>query len=165
MKKFEGLNPLYKSIRRGIMDLAVVENVDWFNGYEAVQLHEVGCFVEFPDEINFEEISKSDTRADLRVRVHIYTKVLRDVDGYIPQAEGEAHDTLALLVRDQLRNKALAVADGDFYALNFDEDDFYVFDETPEQLCKRLRFAGWRHWHYYKGYMITWVDYMTKVEG
>jgi len=165
MKNFEGLSPIFKSVRRGIMDLAGVEDVDWFNGYEAVQLHEQGCFVEFPDEILFEPVTKSLTRANLRVRVHVYNKVIRDVDGYIAQPESEQHDTLALLVRDQLRNKTLAVADGDFYALNFDDSDFYVFDKPAEQLTRRLMFGGWRHWHYYQGYMITWIDFVTQVHG
>ncbi len=165
MKKFEGLSPIYKAIRRGIQELAGIDEVDWFNSYDDMQLHDQGCFVEFPEDVVFEDVSKNLSRASLRIRLHVYTKVLRDADGYIALPATEAHDQLALTVRNEIKHKMLLVADGDFFTGHFDDADFYVEDEAPEQLTERLKFAVWRHYHHYKGFMITWLEFTTRVEG
>ncbi|MBS4057769.1 MAG: hypothetical protein KGZ82_10675 [Bacteroidales bacterium] len=165
MKKFEGLSPLYKALKRGIYDLTGVEDVNWFHGYENIVLREQGIFIDFPDEILFEKITKSMKRAPVRIRLHVYTKVIRDVDGYVPHEQAEAHDTFALMVRDQLDNKGLFEAEGDFYAADFDNEDFFISNPQAQQLCRALSFTGWRYYHYFEGQMVTFVEFTTEVEA
>lgn len=164
MRKFTGLSPLFKAVKAGVKRVTGLENIDWYNAqFDGTQLYEQGAFVEFPEEITFNRIDKKSDRASIRLRIHVYTKYLGEVDGYVPQQASEDHDALALAVRDALDWKALFEKQGDFYVADFHDPDFQT---NPEgQLTKVLRFAAWRHWHRYQGHLITWVDFTTTIEA
>ena len=89
--------------------------------------------------LNFAPVSKEMRRAPVKVRLHVYSKSLQTHDG-ITDAQVTAHETLA----DQCRT----LIDG----------------HTPaDGSCSRLTFAGWQHWHRYQGWMVTFVEFDTRV--
>jgi hypothetical protein len=165
MKKFEGLSPLYKALKKGLSELDGVDAVEWFHGYENIVIKEQGIFIEFPEGIDFVPISKSLRRAPVKLRLHTYTKVVQDVDGYIAQPIAEAHDAYAVAIKNYLDNKVLVEADGDFFVGDFDDPDFFTQLPNPETLTKHLHFSGWKHFHSYQGMMITWVDFTTFMDA
>jgi hypothetical protein len=113
--------------------------VEWYNvQYEGTMINDDGFFVQFPELLNFQGQSKELRRAPVKIRVHCYSKALQTHDG-ITDDSVEAHEVLAL--------KAKALLDG----------------HTPTNgSCSRLSFAGWQHWHRWKGWMVTFIDFEAK---
>lgn len=114
---------------------------EWFNmQYEGTMVNDKGFFVAFPDELPFTAASKQMRRAPVKIRLHIYSKALQTHDG-ISDQQVQDHEAIA--------TKALELLDG----------------FTPENgACKRLTFNGWRHWHRWKGWMVTFVEFEAKIE-
>lgn len=132
------LNPIYKPIKAELNTIDDCMDVQWFNmQYEGQMPYERGYFIEFPDQLDFEQISKDAQRSDLRVRIHAYTKVAGDTDG-IPDSAVDEHETFALAAKDKLKG-------------------FKPTDKTT-----LLRFRGWKHHHKWKGWMVTFVDFTCK---
>ncbi len=116
---------------------------EWYNvQYEETMINDAGFFFEFPDELKFENVSKEMRRAPIKIRLHVYSKALRTTDG-IPDAAVVAHEALAL--------QALALLDG-----------FTPATDDGKTLTSRLLFTGWRHWHRWRGWMVTFVEFEAK---
>lgn len=131
------LYDIYQAIKTKLSSLGLPH--EWYNvQYEETIISDKGLFVEFPDPLVFDDISKDGTRATVRVRVHIYSKALRTTDG-IPDAAVAGHETTALAVKDLLQN----------------------WDSAIDGLT-RLRFRQWQHWHRYRGWMVTFVEFECK---
>lgn len=130
------LDPIYESISERLASLELP--VEWYNvQYEESMIHDAGFFVEFPDRIPIDELSKDAMRAPVKIRLHTYSKALRTNDG-IPAETIQDHEKKAKDARDLLRNWA------------------------PEG-CKKLNWTGWQHWHRWKGWMVTFVEFETKM--
>ncbi len=113
--------------------------VEWYNvQYEGTMIHENGFFVEFPEKLGFEQISKEDRRAPVKIRLHAYSKALQTQDG-ISDAQTLAHEAIAMQAKNLL--DGFAPANG---------------------ACKRLTLTGWQHWHRWKGWMVTFVEFEAK---
>ena len=116
-------------------------NCEWFNmQYDGTMVHDSGFFVAFPDRIPFDRISKQARRTSVLIRLHHYSKAMQTHDG-LSDATVEEHEDVAL--------KAKALLDG----------------FTPANgACKRLEFVGWQHWHKWKGWMVTFIEFEAKKE-
>jgi len=143
------LNDIYQAIKAQLNDptddldgnarTGTDKTVEWYNvQYEGVMIHDDGFFIEFLNKLDFEGVSKELRRAPVKIRLHCYSKALQTHDG-ITDASVEAHETLAL--------KAKALLDG----------------HTPANgSCSRVTFSGWQHWHRWKGWMVTFIDFEAK---
>lgn len=137
------LNPIYKSIKGRIQTPdepaeAIALPVEWYNvQYEETMINDEGFFVEFPEKLNIDAISKDARRTDLTVRVHVYSKALRTSDG-IADTVVESHESTANALKELLEGF------------------------TPEGCSKPLKLSGWQHWHRWKGWMVTFVEFSTK---
>lgn len=138
------LNDIYKNIKGQLSTISTSENCQWYN----VQYEEsgwpfsVGFFVEFLEPLQFDDISKMKRRSTVKIRVHVYTQsILKKADG-ISDQEVENHEAVALQVSDIL--------------------DGHIPTLKDEELCTKLIFRGWQHWHRYRGWMINFVDFECK---
>lgn len=143
------LYPIYQVLKQHLNDPSAdgLEGIDlpneWFNmQYDGTMIHDEGFFIEFPNELNFESVSTQMRRAPLRIRLHHYTKIVTTHDG-IPDS--------AVLDHEVIGHKAKKLLDG-----------FTPLDENGNKLCERLQFAVWRHWHRWKGRMVTYVEFESK---
>jgi hypothetical protein len=131
------LYDIYSAIKTQLASLGLP--TEWYNmQYEEVMINEQGIFIEFPEQLAFGDDSKELRRAPVRIRVHVYSKALRTQDG-IGDSVAEAHEDLAL---------------GAMGLLNH----FLPGDGS----CSRLKFTGWQHWHRWKGWMVTFVEFEAK---
>jgi len=146
MANFTGLSPIKKSIATLLASVTAIKSVEWYNAqYEDGSLiDEVGAFVEFPDDIDFERASKEQRDADLRIRLHVYHKLLADVDNHISDAETDEHEAVALA--------ALNLLDG-----------ARLLGANDVALTKPLRFVKYRHWHRYRSWLVTWIEFDCKL--
>ncbi|RKE02320.1 hypothetical protein [Marinifilum flexuosum] len=138
------LNNIYKDIKGQLNTISAGEDCQWYNVQyeEAGWPFRVGFFIEFPDKLQFDDISKMKRRAPVRIRVHVYTQnILKNGEG-IPDAEVDAHEAVASEVQDML--------------------DQHIPQREGENLTDKLILRGWQHWHRYKGWMITMLDFECK---
>lgn len=133
------LYPIYTAVKDRLNILA--QHTEWYNvQYEGTILRQTGLFIEFPDELKFDPESKSMRRTPVKIRVHYYSKAMQTQDG-ISDSVVLDHETIAREVMDLL-------------------DGF-----TPTNgSCKRMMFMGWKHWHRWKGWMVTFIDFTAKKE-
>lgn len=143
------LYPIYQVLKQHLNDPGEegLEGIDlpneWFNmQYDGTMIHESGFFVEFPNELDFESVSTQMRRAPLRIRLHLYSKAMATHDGI-------ADDTV--LDHEAIAHRAKKLLDG-----------FTPLDKDGNKLCERLLFVGWRHWHRWKGWMVTYVEFESK---
>lgn len=131
------LYPIYSFIKTKLASLNLAQ--EWYNvQYEETIINESGLFVEFPEPLKFDAASKDMRRSPVKIRIHIYSKAIRTTDG-IPDALVQDHESLAIQVQNLL-------------------DGF-----TPaNNSCGRLTFNGWQHWHRWKGWMVTFVEFEAK---
>lgn len=131
------LNEIYTAIKDQASGLEL--NTQVYNSqYEGVMTHDNGLFVEFPEELKFDPASKDMRRAPVKIRVHYYSKAMATNDG-IPDSSFINHEAIAETVENLL--------DG----------------WTPaNNSCKRLTFTGWRHWHRWRGWMVTFIEFDAK---
>ena len=131
------LNDIFKPLKDKIKVLTGIEDVQWFNmQYEALGwVYSAGCFIEFPNPLDFGPMSKQARRTPVRIRIHCYTKVVNTHDG-VTDSDVVTHEALAVACRDELQGF------------------------NPGSLLQRpLQFVGWQHWHKWKGWMVTFVDF------
>jgi hypothetical protein len=137
---------IYTAIKAQIdaVDTAnTIKGVEWYNAqYEGTIANTPRVFIEFPDPLNFEQLSKDARRSELLVRLHVVTQAMAATDGAVPDTQAQAHETTALLV--------LGAIDG-FTPL-----------KTGAKLTTRLELTGWQHFHKHKGWMVTFVEFGCK---
>lgn len=129
---------IYSSIKTKVAPLNLPQ--EWYNvQYEETMINNNGLFVEFPEKLLFNAVSKDMRRSPIKIRMHIYSKVVRTSDG-IPDEVVQAHEALASQIQ--------TLMDG----------------WTPlGTKVNRLEFTGWQHWHRYKGWMVTFVEFDAKI--
>ena len=133
------LYEIYAAIKTQLNGVATNENTQWFNmQYDGVMHYANGCFIEFPDALQFDDISKSTKQAPLKIRVHVYSKVISTHDG-VEDTSAQAHETFAEAVKTAL--------------------DKFTPESEGSALSTLMHFRGWQHWHKWKGWMVTYVDF------
>lgn len=119
---------------------STIKGVEWYNvQYESTIPNTPRVFVEFPDRLNFDQLSKDARRADMTVRLHVVSQAMAATDGTVPDSQAQAHETTALLVKEAVEN--------------------FTPEKTGAKLTTRLQLTGWQHFHKHKGWMVTFVEF------
>lgn len=139
------LNDIYTAIKTQLAAIAAAENTQWFNmQYENKGWpYRAGFFIEFPEQLNFDFVSNAARQAPLKVRVHVYAQQVQTHDG-LPDSEVSAHETMALAVKTALER--------------------FIPEKDGAKLAKPFLFSGWRHWHRLNGWMVTYVEFDSKLQ-
>lgn len=140
------LFPLYQSIKSRLQLFVVdLKDIQWYNVQYAGVIHaECLAFIEFPEELQLEEISKNTTRSDVSVRIHILSRAIPDADNTIPDPQIITHDSLVQLIATTLR--------------------FYIpLNEAGQPLATKLFQRRYKIVHDYKGWLVTHLTFTTKV--
>lgn len=139
------LHDIYNAIKTQLTGVAAAENTQWFNmQYENKGWpYRTGFFIEFPEQVNFEFVSNAARQAPLKVRVHVYAQQVQTHDG-LPDSEVVSHETMALAVKTALER--------------------FIPEKNGAKLAKPLLFSGWRHWHRLNGWMVTYVEFDSRMQ-
>ncbi|OGX23344.1 MAG: hypothetical protein A3K54_00060 [Omnitrophica WOR_2 bacterium RBG_13_44_8] len=136
--------PFYKSIKDRIASqVKDLKDTQWFNDQYSSIIHaEPIVFIEFPDIVNEQWISKETSRAAIPVTIHVVSKSMADNDASISDAQVKDHDDLAVLVRDALKAYQLTYA--------------------GSSLGSKLQLTGYQAAHQYKGWLVVKLFFTTK---
>jgi len=137
------LNTIYKAIKQQLTDndtASKLKGIEWYNvQYDSTIANTPRIFIEFPEPLNFEAISREARRSKIRIRLHVVSQAITENDGTIPDTVGDEHEDVALW--------AQGVVDG-----------FTPADGS----CQRITFNTWQHWHKYRGWMVTFLEFDAK---
>lgn len=137
------LREIYMQIKQLANTVPGVQDVTWYNQqYEGVIHVEPGVFIEFPDPIVPDPVSKTNKMAPLRIRVHVFSSILSEADGSVPDGQVEDHDNLA--------ENVLNVLDG-------------ITLVKDEKELKVLKMISWQHYHKWSGWMVTFIEFETRM--
>jgi len=137
------LNDIYKAIKQQLItadeDLTL-KGIEWYNvQYESTIASTPRIFVEFPEPLVIDQISKDARRTPVKIRLHVVTQALTGTDGTIPDSVVDTHEEIATWAKDTI-------------------DHF----TPPDGYTRQMNFTGWQHWHKYKGWMVTFVEFEAK---
>lgn len=135
----------YKALKTTLVQITGINSVEWFNNqYEGTILNDKVVWIEFPEPVVPAEVSKDMQRADLRIRLHVVSRVLQRVDSTIADTEIIGHETMSTHVLEALRATQLTNDDGNL-------------------ITTKLRWALWQHFHKYEGWMVTWIEFVCRT--
>lgn len=118
--------------------------VEWFNNqYDAIIPVTPLCFVEFPLPIEPGQVDKDMTRATITARLHVASKVITQVENTVPDQAVIEHEAIAVKARDIVRNEQFT-------------------DSNGVPITTRMRWVKWQHYHNYRGWMVTTIDFEFK---
>jgi hypothetical protein len=141
------LFPIYTAVKNQLTTSDVdakLKGIEWYNvQYEGVITNAPRVFIEFPDALKFDEISKDARRSPLRIRLHVVTQAIAGTDGAIPDTTAEEHEAIAKLVEGWI--------------------DTFIPQENGSNLTSMLRLTGWQHFHKYKGWMVTFLEFTARM--
>jgi len=143
------LNEIYKAIKSHLNEqdtTGKIKGIEWYNvQYESTIACTPRIFVEFPEALVIDPISKDTKRTPVKIRLHVVTQALTDTDGTIPDSIVDNHEEIATWVKDTI-------------------DHFTPPPSTGSGIvpCKHMNLSGWQHWHKYKGWMVTFVEFEAK---
>jgi hypothetical protein len=140
------LFPLYKSVKtRLALQVSDLKSIQWFNNqYEGIIHAEPLVLVEFPDGLDINEISKTSSRSDCSVRIHVISKSISDTDEDISDTQVETHDALVLAVTTALNHHT-------------------PLSEVEGPLGSKLIHTQYKIVHEYKGWLVTMLTFTTKI--
>lgn len=129
----------FDSVRELLKAIPQLKTVQWYNAqYEGVIYVSPVAFVEFPERIPLDQVAGSVSRADFVLRIHIVSACTAAQDGSISDNVIQDHEAIAGQVQDILQGKQIRMAGSTSTCL------------VP---------SGWQHYHKYKGWMVTFVDF------
>lgn len=141
------LYPIYTAIEQQLSTADtgnLLKGVEWYNvQYEGTIASTPRVFVEFPEKLTFDQISKQQRRTPIRVRLHVVSQAITSSDGTIDNSVPQQHEQTAQMVLNAI-DKFTPTADGN--ALS-----------TP------LRFNAWQHFHKHKGWMVTFIEFEGRM--
>lgn len=135
----------YKPIKTALEQIRGINSVEWYNNqYDGTILNDKVVWIEFPEPVAPVEVSKEMLRADIRIRLHVVSRVLQRVDSAIPDSEIIAHETMTAHVLEALRATQLT-------------------NEIGDPITTKLRWVNWQHYHKYEGWMVTWIEFAFRT--
>lgn len=129
----------FDSVRTLLSGITELKSIQWYNAqYDGTIYVSPVAFVEFPERIPLEQVAGTTSRADFALRIHIVSAVTAGQDSSIPDQVIRDHETIAGQVYDFLTGKQVTMKD-----------------------CRTTSLVptGWQHYHKYKGWMVTFVDF------
>jgi len=135
--------PIYKAIEAELKKIPELKDVQWYNAqYEGtIHTHPV-AFVEFPDPLEMDKISKTLSEGEVLIRVHVTSKVISRHDTAVPDIAIQQNEEIATQVKDNLNG---------------------LVPVWGAQVASRLKHVEWQHYHRWKGWMVTFVSFTCKV--
>ena len=139
------LQQFYNPIKEELKASTTTKDVQWFNNqYEDTTILQSGInYIEFPDSIEPEDSAKDLRRSPLRIRIHVVTKVVGKTGGGVSDAAVEQHEEFAMSCRETLE---------------------YLRIPYDVGLTNPLVFVGWKHYHKWRGWMVTFIDFTTRIK-
>lgn len=129
----------FDSVRTLLRAVPELKTVQWYNAqYEGVIYVSPVAFVEFPEHIPLDQVAGLVSRADFALRLHIVSACTAAQDGSIADNIIQEHEAIAAQVMDILQGKQVRMR---------------------ASTSTRLMPSGWQHYHKYKGWMVTFVDF------
>lgn len=129
----------FNSVRTLLSGITDLKSVQWYNAqYEGTIYVTPVAFIEFPERIPLAPVSGTANRADFALRIHIASAVTAQQDSSIPDQIIQDHEAIAEQVYDNLLGKQIVMKG----------------DRTTSLVP-----TGWQHYHKYKGWMVTFVDF------
>lgn len=120
-----------------------LRSIQWYNAqYEGTIYVSPVAFIEFPDRIPLDRLVGTASRADLALRIHIVSACTASQDSSIPDNLIQEHEAIAGQVLTALRGKQIQMS-----------------DTRTTSLVQ----TGWQHWHKYKGWMVTFVEFSASA--
>lgn len=137
------LNP-YRALKSQLSSIEGIKLIDWFNDQYEGTIHTApALFVEFPNDLRFETLSKKIQQAPFMVRIHTVSKVIAQQDNSINETSIENHDMLCDAVYDKLQG--------------------FRKIENDKLLFNSLSRSNYQHHQYLKGWMITTQDFEAMI--
>jgi len=140
------LHPIYKAIKQQLTTADVdgqLKGIEKYNlQYQGTISTAPRVFIEFPDKLEINRLTKQEKRLPLPIRLHVVSKAMARTDGVIVDEVVEAHEQLALWVKDQL--EGFEATDG------------------GTKLASRLQWSGWQEFPKYKDWLVTHIYFDCK---
>lgn len=138
------LHDIYTAVKSHLNEQnseGTIKGIEWYNvQYEGSIATTPRLFVEFPEPLNFGELGKeAEKRTTVKIRLHVVTQAITGADGVIDDSVSANHEAIALWVKNAV-------------------DHLLPENES----CKTLHFTTWQHFHKYKGWMVTFVEFVAK---
>lgn len=135
------LHDIYLSVKTQLLaQVAGLEGVEKYNvQYEGSIATTPRIFVAFPEQLQFDQVSKQSRRTPLKMRLHVVTQALAETDGTVSDSISAEHETIALAVMNAI-------------------DKFTPVDGV-EKLTSPMQFSGWQDFDKYRGWKITFVEF------
>lgn len=135
----------FKALRGHIETITEIQAIQWYNAqYEGVIYASPVVFVEFPSRIPLEQVTGGNFRANFAVRIHIVSASQAIQDNSIMDETIMGHEAIAEKVLKILQGKQLPMGAGRSTSL------------VP---------CGWQHYHAYRGFMVTFVEFEASAMG
>jgi len=129
----------FTTIREHMKQITEIKAVQWYNAqYDGVIYTTPVVFIEFPSRIPLEQIAGKSFRANFAVRIHIVSASQALQDNSIPDETISGHEAIAGKVLEVLQGEQLPMGAGCSTSL------------VP---------CGWQHYHAYRGFMVTFVEF------
>lgn len=133
----------FTSIREELKTISDLKAIQWYNAqYDGTIYVSPIAYVEFPERIPLDQIARTACKANAALRIHIASAVVSGQDSSISDDIIQEHEAIAEQVLDTLNRKQLRMRQSKTTSL------------VP---------SGWQHYHKYKGFLITFVDFTTSA--
>ena len=123
----------YRILKDRLTGIPNVKLIDFFNDQYSGIIHaQPGIFIEFHEDLNFETLNFKVKQAELKLRIHIYSKILTDTDKSINEANLETHEAIYNEVVNRLEG------------YNYKEGDKLLFNSLTEfKYAQEQKVNGW----------------------
>lgn len=133
----------FASVRKLLKSIPEIKSVQWYNAqYDGTIYVSPIAFVEFPDRIPLDQVAGSVYRAKTALRIHIVSAIASGQDNSINDDVIQVHESIAQQALDTLNGKQVRMR---------------------ENRTTSLIPSGWQHYHKYRGFLITFIDFTTSV--
>jgi hypothetical protein len=138
------LLPVYNQIKQTLTAITAIKLIDWFNAQYDGIIHTSPCiFIEFPEQLNFQTLSRDVQQAELKIGIHLVSKVMSAQDKSIDEASIAAHDVNCNEIYKLIQGKR---------------------DNTGDWLqYNSLNRTGYRHYHDLQGWFVTVQDFECMI--
>lgn len=133
----------FKDIRAKLSTISEIKAVQWFNAqYDGIIHIQPVIFVEFPEKLQFEKLTKTERKTPITIRLHLVSSAIADAGNNIADETIEKHESIGHDIVNALENIPVAFLDGQ---------------------TRYLEFSAWQHYQKYKGWMITFIEFTTRA--
>ena len=136
--------PYYKSLKDRLTDqVAALKDIQKYNDqYSGSNLTACVALIEFPDTVPDPYISKTTRRMSITMVVHIVSKIMSDIDGFIPDEQYKDHDEVIDTAVTALKE--------------------YQLTYNSANLSRPLQITGYQEVGKYRGWFVTKIFLSTK---